>query len=158
MFMILELSKPVGGWSHLALEDDTTRGFVVVSYIDGDVATYILNEFYKYLTFNSTYISLGFDGEEVGDQLVVVAGKSCCMWENLYTAQGKTFNISAEDFIEQVTNEIEKNLTEWASFNVFVLTDEEYYTELEKSKKKLKKLINKVRKELVEYRHTFNGL
>jgi len=37
-------------------------------------------------------------------------------------------------------------------------TDEEYYTELEKSKKKLKKLINKVRKELVEYRHTFNGL
>lgn len=33
--MILELSKPVGGWSHLALEDDTTRGFVVVSYIDG---------------------------------------------------------------------------------------------------------------------------
>lgn len=158
MFMILELSKPVGGWSHLALEDDTTRGFVVVSYIDGDVATYILNEFYKYLTFNSDYISLEFDGEEVGDQLVVATGKSCCVWENLYTAQGKTFNISAEDFIEQVANEIEKNLTEWASFNVFVLTDEEYYTELEKSKKKLKKLINKVRKELVEYRYTFNGL
>ena len=156
--MILELSKPVGGWFHLTLEDDTTRGFVVVSYIDGDVATYILNEFYKYLTFNSNYISLEFDGEEVGDQLVVATGKSCCVWENLYTAQGKTFNIPVEDFIEQVINGVEQNLTEWASFNVFVLTDEEYYTELEKSKKKLKKLINKVRKELEEYRYTFNGL
>lgn len=156
--VIVDLEKPCGGWSHLALEDDTTRGFVVVSYIDGDVATYILNEFYKYLTFNSDYISLEFDGEEVGDQLVVATGKSCCVWENLYTAQGKTFNISAEDFIEQVTNEIEKNLTEWASFNVFVLTDEEYYTELEKSKKKLKKLISKVRKELARYRYTFKGL
>ena len=156
--MILELSKPVGGWAHLALENETTRGYIVISYIDGDVATYILNEFYKYLTFNSNYISLEFDGEEVGDQLVVVTGKSCCVWENLYTAQGKTFNISAEDFIEQVTNEIEKNLTEWASFNVFVLTDEEYNSELEKSKKKLEKLIKKVRKELSEYRYTFNGL
>ena len=158
MFMILELSKPVGGWSHLALEDNTTRGFVVVSYIDGDVATYILNEFYKYLTFNSNYISLEFDGEEVGDQLVVATGKSCCVWGNIYTTQGKVFDISAEDFIEQVINEIEKNLTEWASFNIFVLTDEEYDIELEKSKKKLQKLIKKVRKELEEYRYTFNGL
>lgn len=156
--MILELSKPVGGWSHLALEDNTTRGFVVVSYIDGDVATYILNEFYKYLTFNSNYISLEFDGEEVGDQLVVATGKSCCVWGNIYTTQGKVFDISAEDFIEQVINEIEKNLTEWASFNIFVLTDEEYDIELEKSKKKLQKLIKKVRKELEEYRYTFNGL
>jgi len=49
-------------------------------------------------------------------------------------------------------------LKDWASFGVFVLTDEEYNTELEKSKKKLKKLINKVRKELASYRYTFNGL
>lgn len=154
----VELKKPLGGWSHLAIEDNNTRGYVTISYIDGDVASYILKEFYEYLTFNSTHITLEFDGENVGDQLVVVTGKSCCVWGNIYTAQGKTFNIPVEDFIEQVTNEIEKNLTEWASFNVFVLTDEEYYTELEKSKKKLKKLINKVRKELVEYRHTFNGL
>lgn len=156
--MLTELSKPFGGWSKLTLMQDNTRGDISISWIDGDVATYILNEFYKYLTFNSDYISLEFDGEEVGDQLVVATGKSCCVWENLYTAQGKTFNISAEDFIEQVTNEIEKNLTEWASFNVFVLTDEEYYTELEKSKKKLKKLISKVRKELARYRYTFKGL
>ena len=58
----------------------------------------------------------------------------------------------------QVINEIEKNLTEWASFNVFVITDEEYDIELEKSKKKLNKLISKVRKELARYRYTFNGL
>ena len=77
---------------------------------------------------------------------------------NIYTAQGKTFNISVEDFIEQVINGIEKNLTEWASFNVFVITDEEYNIELEKSKKKLKKLISKVRKELARYRYTFKGL
>ena len=150
--MIIELEKPLGGWAHLALEDDTTRGFVVISYIDGDVASYILNEFHKYLTFNSTHISLEFDGEDVGDQLVVVTGKSCCVWENIYTTQGKVFDISAEDFIEQVINEIEKNLTEWASFNIFVLTDEEYNIELEKSKKKLNKLISKVRKELARYR------
>lgn len=156
--MIIELEKPLGGWSHLALEDDTTRGFVVISYIDGDVATYILNQFYKYLSFESTHILLEFDGENVGDQLVMGVGKSCCVWENAYTAQGTLFNISTEDFIERVTNEIEKNLTEWASFNIFVLTDEEYITELEKSKKKLKKLIKKVRKELAEYRYTFNGL
>ena len=156
--MIIELSKPIGGWSHLALEDDSTRGYVAISYIDGDVATYILKEFYKYLTFNSDYITLEFNGESVGDQLVVVTGKSCCVWGNIYTAQGKTFNIPVEDFIEQVINEIEKNLTEWASFNIFVLTDEEYDIELEKSKKKLQKLIKKVRKELEEYRYTFNGL
>lgn len=156
--MEIELEKPLGGWTHLALEDDTTRGFVVISYIDGDVASYILNEFYKYLTFNSTHISLEFDGEDVGDQLVVVTGKSCCVWGNIYTTQGKVFDISAEDFIEQVINEIEKNLTEWASFNIFVLTDEEYDIELEKSKKKLNKLINKVRKELARYRYTFTGL
>lgn len=156
--MIIELEKPLGGWAHLALEDDTTRGFVVISYIDGDVASYILNKFHKYLTFNSTHISLEFDGEDVGDQLVVVTGKSCCVWGNIYTTQGKVFDISAEDFIEQVINEIEKNLTEWASFNIFVLTDEEYDIELEKSKKKLQKLIKKVRKELKSYRDTFSGL
>ena len=144
--------------SHLAIEDNNTRGYVTISYIDGDVASYILKEFYEYLTFNSTHITLEFDGENVGDQLVVVTSKSCCVWGNIYTAQGKTFNISVEDFIEQVINEIEKNLTEWASFNVFVLTDEEYDTELEKSEKKLKKLINKVRKELARYRYTFKGL
>lgn len=156
--MIIELEKPLGGWTHLALEDDTTRGFVAISYIDGDVATYILNQFYKYLSFESTHILLEFDGENVGDQLVMVTGKSCCVWENAYTAQGKVFNISTEDFIERVTNDIEKNLTEWASFNIFVLMDEEYITELEKSKKKLKKLINKVRKELAKYRYTLNGI
>ena len=156
--MIIELEKPLGGWSHLAIEDNNTRGYVTISYIDGDVASYILKEFYEYLTFNSTHITLEFDGENVGDQLVVVTGKSCCVWGNIYTAQGKTFNIPVEDFIEQVINEIEKNLTEWASFNVFVITDEEYDIELKKSKNKLKKLINKVRKELEEYRYTFNGL
>ena len=156
--MIIELEKPLGGWSHLAIEDNNTRGYVTISYIDGDVASYILKEFYEYLTFNSTYITLEFDGENAGDQLVVVTGKSCCVWGNIYTTQGKVFDISAEDFIEQVINEIEKNLTEWASFNIFVLTDEEYDIELEKSKKKLQKLIKKVRKELEEYRYTFNGL
>lgn len=154
----VELEKPLGGWSHLAIEDNNTRGYVTISYIDGDVASYILKEFYEYLTFNSTHITLEFDGENVGDQLVVVTGKSCCVWGNIYTAQGKTFNIPVEDFIEQVINEIEKNLTEWASFNVFVITDEEYDIELEKSKKKLNKLISKVRKELARYRYTFKGL
>ena len=154
----IKLDKPLGGWSSLEVEDKDKHSHVTISYIDGDVATYILKELYKYLTFNSNYISLEFDGEEVGDQLVVVTGKSCCVWENIYTSQGKTFNISAEDFVEQILNEIEKNLTEWASFGVFVATDEEYDTELEKSKKKLKKLINKVRKELAIYKDTFNGL
>ena len=154
----INLEKPCGGWSHLAIEDDNKRGFVAISYIDGDVASYILKEFYKFLTFDSTHILLEFDGENVGDQLIMVAGNSCCVWENAYTVQCKTFNISVEDFIEKVINEIEKNLTEWASFNVFVITDEEYNIELEKSKKKLKKLLNKVRKELARYRHTFTGL
>lgn len=154
----LKLDKPLGGWSSLEVDDKDKHSHVTISYIDGDVATYILKELYKYLTFNSTYISLEFDGEEVGDQLVVVTGKSCCVWGNIYTSQGKAFDISAEDFIEQILNEIEKNLTEWASFNVFVMTDEEYNTELEKSKKRLKKLINKVRKELAIYRDTFNDL
>ena len=147
----VELDTPLGGWSHLALEDDNKMGFVAISYIDGDVASYILKEFYKFLTFDSTHILLEFDGENVGDQLIMVAGNSCCVWENAYTVQCKTFNISVEDFIEKVTNEIEKNLTEWVSFNIFVITDEEYYVELEKSKKKLKKLISKVRKELEKY-------
>lgn len=154
----LKLDKPLGGWSSLEVDDKDKHSHVTISYVDGDVASYILKELYKYLTFNSTYISLEFDGEEVGDQLVVVAGKSCCMWGNIYETHCKTFNISPEDFIEQMLNEIEKNLTEWASFGVFVLTDEEYNTELEKSKKKLKKLINKVRKELASCRYTFNGL
>lgn len=154
----IKLDKPLGGWSSLEVDDTDNHSHVTLSYIDGDVATYILKEFYKYPTFNSNYISLEFDEEEVGDRLVVVAGKSCCMWENIYETHCKTFNISPEDFIEQMLNEIEKNLTEWSSFGVFVLTDEEYNTELEKSKKKLKKLINKVRKELASYRYTFNGL
>ena len=72
--------------------------------------------------------------------------------------KGRIYNIKGPDFIEQVLNEIEKNLTEWASFNVFVITDEEYDIELEKSKKKLNKLISKVRKELARYRYTFTGL
>lgn len=110
--MIIELEKPLCGWSHLAIEDNNTRGFITISYVDGDVASYILKEFYEYLTFNGTHITLEFDGENVGDQLVVVTGKSCCVWGNIYTAQGKTFNIPVEDFIEQVINEIEKNLTE----------------------------------------------
>lgn len=154
----IKLDKPLGGWSSLEVDGEDNHSHVTLSYIDGDVATYILKEFYKYLTFNSNYISLEFDGEEAGDQLVVVTGKSCCVWVNIYEAQGKTFSISAEDFIEQVINEIEKNLIEWASFGVFVMTDEEYNTELKKSKRKLKKLINKVRKELASYRYTFNGL
>ena len=154
----IKLDKPLGSWPSLEVDDKDKHSHVTISYIDGDVASYILKELYKYLTFNSEYISLMFDGENVGDQLVVVTGKSCCVWGNIYTSQGKTFDISAEDFIEQVLNEIEKNLAEWASFGVFVLTDEEYNTELEKSKKKLKKLINKVRKELAIYRDTFNDL
>lgn len=156
--MIIELSKPFGGWSKLTLMQDNTRGDISISWIDGDVSTYILKQFSKYLTFNSTHILLEFDGEEVGDQFVMVTGKSLCVWENAYTSQGKPFNISVEDFIEQVTNEIEKNLTEWASFNIFVITDEEYYVELEKSKKKLKKLISKVRKELEKYVEMFKDI
>lgn len=153
----IKLDKPLGGWSSLEVDDKDNHSHVTISYIDGDVATYILKELYNYLTFNSDYISLMFDGENVGDQLVVVTGKSCCVWGNIDTSQGKTFDISAEDFIEQVLNEIEKNLTEWVSFGIFVMTDEEYNTELEKGKKKLKKLINKVRKELLYYRDTFES-
>lgn len=33
--MIIELEKPLGGWSHLAIEDNNTRGYVAISYIDG---------------------------------------------------------------------------------------------------------------------------
>lgn len=157
----VELDTPLGGWSHLALEDDNKRGFVAISYIDGDVASYILKEFCKFLTFDSTHILLEFDGENVGDQLIMMAGKSCCVWENAYTVQCKTFNVSVEDFIEKVTNEIEKNLTEWASFNIFFIADNEYDSydiELESSKKKLNKLIKKVRKELKVYRDTFKGI
>lgn len=153
----IKLDKPLGGWSSLEVDDKDKHSHVTISYIDGDVATYILKELYNYLTFNSDYISLMFDGENVGDQLVVVTGKSCCVWGNIYTSQGKAFDISAEDFIEQILNEIEKNLTEWASFGIFVMTDEEYNIELEKNKKKLKKLINKVRKELLYYRDTFES-
>lgn len=153
----IKLDKPLGGWSSLEIDDKDKHSHVTISYVDGDVASYILKELYKYLTFNSTYISLEFDGENVGDQLVVVTGKSCCVWGNIYTSQGKAFDISAEDFIEQILNEIEKDLTEWASFGIFVMTDEEYNIELEKNKKKLKKLINKVRKELLYYRDTFES-
>lgn len=154
----IKLDKPLGGWSSLEVDDKDKHSHVTISYIDGDVATYILKELYNYLTFNSDYISLEFDGESAGDQLVVVTGKSCCVWGNIYTSQGKAFDISAEDFIEQILNEIEKNLTEWTSFGIFAMTDEEYNIELEKNKKKLKKLIKKVRKELAIYRDTFNGL
>lgn len=153
--MIVELEKPCGGWSFLSLEDENGSSNIVLSYIDGNVALHMLKKFYKYLTFGSTHILLEFDGESVGDQLVMVTGQSCCVWENAYTAQGKTFNISVEDFIEQALNAICENFVSWASFGVFGETEEEYYTELEKSKKTLTKWIKKVRKELKSYRDTF---
>ena len=60
--------------------------------------------------------------------------------------------------IEQVLNAICENFVSWASFNVFGETEEEYYTELEKSKKTLTKWVKKVRKELKSYRDTFSEL
>lgn len=156
--VIVDLEKPCGGWSFLSLEDEKDSGRVVISYIDGNVALHMLKKFYKYLTFGSTHILLEFDGESVGDQLVMVTGQSCCVWENAYTAQGKTFNISTEDFIEQVLNAICENFVSWSAFDIFVITDEEYEVELEKNKKILTKWIKKVRRELVIYRNTFNGL
>lgn len=81
--VIVDLEKPCDGWSLLSLEDDNGSSNVVLSYIDGNIALNMLKKFYKYLTFNSTHITLEFDGENVGDQLVVVTGKSCCVWGNI---------------------------------------------------------------------------
>lgn len=71
---------------------------------------------------------------------------------------GKIYDIKAPDFIEQVLNAICENFISWSSFGILVESDEEYYSELEKNKKTLTKLIRKVRRELVIYRNTFNGL
>lgn len=60
----IKLDKPLGGWSSLEVDGEDNHSHVTLSYIDGDVATYILKELYNYLTFNSNYISLEFDGEE----------------------------------------------------------------------------------------------
>ena len=112
----IELDTPLGGWSHLALEDDNKRGFVAISYIDGDVASYILKEFCKFLTFDSTHILLEFDGENVGDQLIMMAGKSCCVWENAYTVQCKTFNIELESNKKKLNKWIKKVRKELKSY------------------------------------------
>lgn len=74
MTTVVDLEKPCGGWSFLSLEDEKDSGRVVISYVDGNVALHMLKKFYKYLTFSSTHILLEFDGESVGDQLVMVTG------------------------------------------------------------------------------------
>ena len=146
----VELYKPLGGWACLSLTDETGVDVdVSISYIDGDVVSYILKKCYRFLTFIEPYMMLEFDGEEIGNQLVILTDKKCFICENPYLLdKGKFFDIDANTFIKKIVDDIENNLTEWASFGIFVATDEEYYTELEKNKKKLKKLINKVRKEL----------
>lgn len=83
------------------------------------------------------------------------------LWEKADTyagGHGKIYDIKAPDFIEQALNAICENFVSWASFGVFGETEEEYYTELEKSKKTLTKWIKKVRKELKSYCDTFTEI
>ena len=157
--VIVDLEKPCGGWSFLSLEDENGSSNVVLSYIDGNIAINMLKKFYKYLKNCKPCILFEFDGESHGTQVVVVSEKECYVCGCPYDEnKGKIYSIKGPDFIEQIVNAICENFVSWASFDVFGETEEEYYSELEKSKKTLTKWIKKVRRELVIYRHTFNGL
>ena len=91
--------------------------------------------------------------------MVLVSEKECYMCGCPYDEnKGKIYSIKGPDFIEQIVNAICENFVSWASFGVFGETEEEYYSELEKSKKTLTKWIKKVREELKSYRDTFSGL
>ena len=152
----VELDKPCGGWSFLSLEDENGSSTVVLSYIDRNVAINMLKKFYKYLNNAEPCILFEFDGESHGTQVVVVSEKECYVCGCPYDEnKGKIYNIKGPDFIEQIVNAICENFVSWASFDVFGETEEEYYSELEKSKKALTKWIKKVRKELKSYRDTF---
>lgn len=156
---VVDLEKPCGGWSFLSLKDNNNSSEVVISYIDGNVALNMLKKFYKYLDNFEPYILLEFDGENHGTQVVMVSEKECYMCGCPYAGEhGKIYNIKAPDFIEQALNAICENFVSWSAFDIFVITDEEYEAELEKNKKILTKWIKKVRRELVIYRNTFNGL
>ena len=155
----VELDKPCGGWSFLSFEDENGSSTVVLSYIDRNIAINMLKKFYKYLNNAEPCILFEFDGESHGTQVVVVSEKECYVCGCPYDEnKGKIYNIKGPDFIEQVTNAICENFVSWASFDVFGETEEEYYSELEKSKKALTKWIKKVRKELKSYRDTFGEL
>ena len=157
--VIVDLEKPCGGWSFLSFEDENGSSTVVLSYIDGNIAINMLKKFYKYLNNVESCILFEFDGESHGTQVVVVSEKECYVCGCLYDEnKGKIYNIKGPDFIEQIVNAICENFVSWASFDVFGETEEEYYSELEKSKKTLTKWIKKVRKELKSYRDTFSGL
>lgn len=157
--VIVDLEKPCGGWSFLSLEDDNGSSTIVLSYIDGNIAINMLKKFCKYLKNCEPCILFEFDGESHGTQVVLVSEKECYMCGCPYAGgHGKIYNIKGPDFIEQVTNAICENFVSWASFDVFGETEEEYYSELEKSKKALTKWIKKVRKELKSYRDTFGEL
>lgn len=157
--MIVELEKPCGVWSFLSLEDENGSSNIVLSYIDGNIAINMLKKFYKYLNSCEPCILFEFDGENHGTQVVVVSEKECYVCGCPYNEnKGKIYNIKGPDFIEQIVNAICVNFVSWASFGVFGETEEEYYSELEKSKKILTKWIKKVRKELKSYRDTFSGL
>ena len=160
MYMVnVELDKPCGGWSFLSFEDENGSSTVVLSYIDRNIAINMLKKFYKYLNNVEPCILFEFDGESHGTQVVVVSEKECYVCGCPYDEnKGKIYSIKGPDFIEQVTNAICENFVSWASFDVFGETEEEYYSELEKSKKALTKWIKKVRKELKSYRDTFSGL
>lgn len=152
----VELDKPCGGWSFLSFEDENGSSTVVLSYIDGNIAINMLKKFYKYLNNVEPCILFEFDGESHGTQVVVVSEKECYVCGCPYDEnKGRIYNIKGPDFIEQIVNAICENFVSWASFDVFGETEEEYYSELEKSKKALTKWIKKVRKELKSYRDTF---
>lgn len=152
----VELDKPCGGWSFLSFEDDNGSSTVVLSYIDGNVAINMLKKFYKYLNNAEPCILFEFDGESHGEQVVVISEKECYVCGCPYDEnKGKIYSIKGPDFIKQIVNAICENFVSWASFDVFGETEEEYYSELEKSKKALTKWIKKVRKELKSYRDTF---
>ena len=155
----VELEKPCGGWSFLLLEDDNGSSNIVLSYVDGNVALNMLRKFYKYLNNIEPCILFEFDGESHGTQVVLVSEKECYMCGCPYDGnKGKIYNIKSPDFIEQIVNAICENFVSWSSFGILVESDEEYYSELEKSKKTLTKWIKKVRKELKSYRDTFSEL
>lgn len=157
--VIIDLEKPCGGWSFLSFENENGSSTVVLSYIDRNIAINMLKKFYKYLNNAEPCILFEFDGESHGTQVVVVSEKECYVCGCPYDEnKGKIYNIKGPDFIEQIVNAICENFVSWSSFGILVESDEEYYSELEKSKKTLIKWIKKVRKELAKYRYTFQGL
>ena len=154
--VIVDLEKPCGGWSFLSLKDENGSSNVVLSYINGNVALNMLKKFYKYLKSCEPCILFEFDGESHGTQVVLVSEKECYMCGCPYDEnKGKIYSVKGPDFIEQIVNDICENFVSWSSFGILVESNEEYYSELEKSKKTLTKWIKKVRKELKSYRDTF---